>query len=136
MNSVLKPIWNTVDSRDSINPRRACAARITVVVCVCAVMSVRYSTSHFQGPSIGPQTIPRGVFINVEIIIICGVFSETAAFWSYGLKNRLTSSGSVCSVYLEGTRIKSQRRACINSRMLSLYYCVAARVRLCASYIL
>ena len=29
------------------NPRRACAARVTVVVCVC--LSVCYSTSHFTG---------------------------------------------------------------------------------------
>ena len=41
-----------------INPRRACAARVTVVV-VCVCLSVRPRAISLHEPSIAPQTIPR-----------------------------------------------------------------------------
>ena len=60
-----------------INPRRACAARVTVIavcVCVCVCVSVK---SHFtSGASVRPVTYSAGN----EGQNICGVFSKTHAF--------------------------------------------------------
>ena len=67
-----------------VNPRRACAARVTVVgsVCVCVCVSVK---SHLTpGASVHPEnTVTYSA--GKEGQKICGVFSETAPFKSYGV---------------------------------------------------
>ena len=77
-------------SKFIINPRRACAARFTVLghVCVCVCLSVK---SH----------LTSGAFVRPENTVvysagnggqnICGVFFETAPFKSYGVKRKLKS---------------------------------------------
>ena len=55
-----------------INPRRACAARVTVVV-----MSVCLSVRYTSGASFRPENAVTYSAGN-EGKIICGVFSETA----------------------------------------------------------
>ena len=59
-----------------VNPRRACAARVTVVVvCVCVCLSVK---SHLtSGASVRPENAVTYSAGN-EGQKICGVFSETA----------------------------------------------------------
>ena len=60
---------------------------------------------------------------------VCGVFSETAGFESYGVMQKRTSSVSTCSVYLEGIRSHNDGRVSTPACYLLL---VAARVRLSA----
>ena len=77
-----------------INPRRACAARVTVLghVCVCVCVSVCLSVkSHLtSGASVRPEnTVVYSVGNGGQNI--CGVFFETAPFKSYGVKRKLKS---------------------------------------------
>ena len=66
-NSLLKGI---------INPRRACAARVTpMCVCVCVCVSVNRHLTH--GASVRPENAVTYSAGN-ESQNICGVFSETA----------------------------------------------------------
>ena len=69
-----------------INPRRACAARVTVVVvCVCHsfILSVmRELTSPVIDRVNNKLTYPAADGGQK----ICGIFSETALFKSYGVK--------------------------------------------------
>ena len=60
-----------------INPRRACAARVTVVgsVCVCVCVSVKSHLTY--GASVRPENAVTYSAGN-EGQNICGVFSETA----------------------------------------------------------
>ena len=60
-----------------INPRRACAARVTVVgsVCVCVCVSVKSHLTY--GASVRPENAVTYSAGN-EGQKICGVFSETA----------------------------------------------------------
>ena len=59
--------------RKTINPWRACAARVTVVVvCVCRQSFTEHLTSRAMNRL---QTVPPGIGKKV-----CRVFSETAAF--------------------------------------------------------
>ena len=60
-----------------INPRRACAARVTVVgsVCVCVCLSVKSHLTY--GASVRPENAVTYSAGN-EGQKICGVFSETA----------------------------------------------------------
>ena len=85
-------VWWEVFVRENrlINPRRACAARVTVLgrVCVCVCLSVK---SH----------LTSGASVRLENTVvysagnggqkICGVFFETAPFKSYGVKRKLKS---------------------------------------------
>ena len=68
-----------------INPRCPCAARVTVVV-VCVCLSVHYSTSHFNCSTNNTTYSASGIGRK-----ICRVFSETAAFGSYGMKHERKS---------------------------------------------
>ena len=61
-----------------VNPRRACAARVTVVV-----VSVCLSVSLTSGASVSPENSATYSAAK-EGQNICGVFSETASFQSYG----------------------------------------------------
>ena len=71
-----------------INPRRACAARVTVVVvsvclsvCLCVCVSVK---SHLTfGASVRPENAVT-YSVGNKGQKICGVFSDTASFQSYG----------------------------------------------------
>ena len=82
-----------------INPRRACAARVTVVavsvcvcVCVCVCLSVK---SHLtSGASVRSENYATYSAGN-EGRKNCGVFSETASFQSYG---------TLCIVWLPCSR--------------------------------
>ena len=66
-----------------INPRCACTARVTVVVvCVC------HLTSRAINPSTNNPSIQRQIYKGGKI---CRVFSETAAFESYGVKHERKS---------------------------------------------
>ena len=69
-----------------INPRRACAARVTVVVvlvCLSVILSVmRELTSPVIERVKNKLTYPAAD----EGQKICGIFSETALFKSYGVK--------------------------------------------------
>ena len=63
-----------------INPRRACAARVTVVGSVC--VSVKSNLT--PGASVRPEnTVTYSAGNGGQKI--CGVFSETAPFKSYGV---------------------------------------------------
>ena len=75
-----------------VNPRRACAARVAVVVCLTS-RAINRSTND--------------ITYSASDKIICGVLSETTAFGSYGVHAR---AGSACSVYLEGTRSHREGR--------------------------
>ena len=70
-----------------VNPRRACAVRVTVLgrVCVCVCISVK---SHLtSGASVRPEnTVMYSVGNGGQKI--CGVFFETAPFKSYGVKRK------------------------------------------------
>ena len=60
-----------------VNPRRACAARVTVVgsVCVCVCLSVKQHLTY--GASVRPENAVTYSAGN-EGKTFCGVFSETA----------------------------------------------------------
>ena len=67
-----------------INPRHACAAMVTVVVvCVSVCLSASYLTSREINRSTNDSTYSA----SDKGRNICGGFSETAAFWSYGMKH-------------------------------------------------
>ena len=70
-----------------INPRRACAARVTVVVvsvclsvCVCVCLLSHIITF---GASVRPENAVT-YSVGNKGQKICGVFSDTASFQSYG----------------------------------------------------
>ena len=65
-----------------VNPRRACAARVTVVGSVCVCVSVKSNLT--SGASVRPENIVAYSAGNGGQKI-CGVFSETAPFKSYGV---------------------------------------------------
>ena len=71
---------STKSSAAFINPRCACAARVTVVGSVCA--SVKSNLT--SGASVRPENFVTYSTGN-EGQNICGVFSETASFKSYGV---------------------------------------------------
>ena len=65
-----------------INPRRACAARVTVVVlCVCVCVSLFQLTSRML---IRAKNEAACLASN-EDQMICVIFSENASFKSYGV---------------------------------------------------
>ena len=75
-----------------INPRRACAARVTVVVRVCVCVCVSVKSKLTSGASVRPETSVTYSTGN-EGQKICGDFSETAPLrrsstasveWPYG----------------------------------------------------
>ena len=66
-----------------INPRRACAARVTVVGSVCLCIAIQ----HFTYSSTNDATYLTGN----EGQKICGIFSVTTVFVSYGVKHGLKS---------------------------------------------
>ena len=73
-----------------INPRRACAARVTVLgsVCVCVCVSVKSNLT--SGASVRPEnTVTYSAGNGGQKI--CGVFFETAPFKSYGVKRKRKS---------------------------------------------
>ena len=64
-----------------INPRRTCAVRVTVVVVYVCLSVTRHLTSRAINPSTNNTTY-SGSSIGRNV---CRVFSETAAFESYGV---------------------------------------------------
>ena len=75
------------------NPRRACAARVTVVglcvcVCVCVCLSVKSHLTY--GASVRPENAVTHSAGN-EGQNICGDFPETTAFKSYAAKHERKS---------------------------------------------
>ena len=66
-----------------INPRRACAARVTVVgsVCLCVCVSVSVKSHLTYGASVRPENAVTYSAGN-EGQKICGVFSENAPLQS------------------------------------------------------
>ena len=77
---------------DIINPRRACAARVTVVgsvcVCVCVCLSVKSHLTY--GASVRPENAVTYSAGN-EGQKICGDLPETTAFKSYAAKHERKS---------------------------------------------
>ena len=73
-----------------INPRRACAARITVLgsVCVCVCLSVKSHLTY--GASVRPENAVTYSAGN-EGQKICGDLPETTAFKSYATKHERKS---------------------------------------------
>ena len=75
-----------------INPRRACAARVTVVgsvcVCVCVCLSVKSHLTY--GASVRPENAVTYSAGN-EGQTICGDLPETTAFKSYAAKHERKS---------------------------------------------
>ena len=77
-----------------INPRRACAARVTVVgsvcvsVCLCVCLSVKSHLTY--GESVRPENAVTYSAGN-EGQKICGDLPETSAFKSYAAKHELKS---------------------------------------------
>ena len=67
-----------------INPRRACAARVTVVVVsVCLSVCVSVKSHLTFGASVRPENAVT-YSVGNKGQKICGVFSDTASFQSYG----------------------------------------------------
>ena len=87
------------------NPRRACVASVTVVVCECMCLSVK---SHLtSGASVRPENTVTYSAGNGGPNI-CGVFSETASFKSYGVICLPTASYSdIAAVFCATFRWKS-----------------------------
>ena len=78
-----------------INPRRACAARVTVLgyvcVCVCVCVCVSVCLSHLTyGASVRPENAVAYSAGN-EGQKICGDLPETTAFKSYAAKHQRKS---------------------------------------------
>ena len=75
-----------------INPRRACAARVTVLgrVCVCVSVCLSVKSHLTSGASVRPENTVVYLAGN-EGQNICGVFFETAPFKSYGVKRKRKS---------------------------------------------
>ena len=73
-----------------INPRRACAARVTVLgsVCVCVCLSVKSHLTY--GASVRPENAVTYSTGN-EGQKICGDLPETTAFKSYATKHERKS---------------------------------------------
>ena len=72
-----------------INPRRACASRVTVVVlCVSVCLSVKSHLTY--GASVRPENAVTYSAGN-EGQKICGDFPETTAFKSYAAKHEQKS---------------------------------------------
>ena len=74
-----------------INPRRACAARVTVVgvclsvcVCVCVCVSVK---SHLTSRMSNRAINEHAYLVAYERQKLCGDFLETTAFKSYAAKH-------------------------------------------------
>ena len=69
-----------------VNPRHACAARVTVVVvsvCVCVSVCVSVKSHLTLEASLRPENAVKYSVGSVGQKI-CGVFSDTASFQSYG----------------------------------------------------
>ena len=81
-----------------INPRRACAARVTVVgfVCVCVCLSVKSHLTY--GASVRPENAVTYSTGN-EGQKICGDLPETTAFKSYAAKHERKSQLLIISTY-------------------------------------
>ena len=113
-----------------VNPRRACAARVTAVGFVCLSVTLHLTSRTSVRPR-NDTIYPTGD----EGQKICGVFSENAPLQSWSasgivrlmrsrpfypcgrracaynyFQQALTSTGSACSVYLEGTRSHNEGR--------------------------
>ena len=92
--------------------------------CVSVRLSVRYSTSHFTShESLHKRYQVFSVGYRSKL---CGVFSETAGFGSYGVKHGrkiqlLIKTGLSRAGHLALCILKAQRMVCINSRMLYIY---------------
>ena len=74
-----------------INPRRACAARVTVVVlCVCLSVCLSVKSHLTYGASVRPENAVTYSAGN-EGQKICGDLPETTAFKSYAAKHERKS---------------------------------------------
>ena len=74
-----------------INPRRACAARVTVVVlCVCLSVCLSVKSHLTYGASVRPENAVTYSAGN-ESQKICGDLPETTAFKSYAAKHERKS---------------------------------------------
>ena len=92
-----------------VNPRRACAARVTVLgsvcVCVCVCQSVNY------GASVRPENAATYSAGN-EGQNICGDLPETTAFKSYAAKHERKSQLLIIPTYrCQLSPLDTQRRA-------------------------
>ena len=71
-----------------INPRRACAARVTVLglcVCVCVCLCVCLHLFSPYRDQAGSSAIPKAL-AQQGVEKLCGDFAKTAAFERYGVK--------------------------------------------------
>ena len=76
---------------DLVNPRRACAARVTVLglcVCVCVCVSVK---SHLTSGMSNRAINVHSYLMAYERLKICGDLPETTAFKSYAAKHERKS---------------------------------------------
>ena len=73
-----------------VNPRRACAARVTVLGRVCLSVCLSVKSHLTSGASVRPEnTVAYSAGNGGQNI--CGVFFETAPFKSYGVKRKRKS---------------------------------------------
>ena len=81
-----------------INPRRACAARVAVVVvCVCQSAGLSVCVSPLLDISLHRFTNNTTYSASGIGQKVCGVFSATAGFESYGVKQRIALSKQTLS---------------------------------------
>ena len=75
-----------------VNPRRACAARVTVVGCVCVCLSVCVSVkSHLTSEMSNRAIKEHAYLVAYERQKICGDLPETTAFESCAAKHERKS---------------------------------------------
>ena len=77
MAMMIQMLANPSNNSHIINPRRACAARVTVVGSVCLSVCVSVKSHLTYGASVRPENAVTYSAGN-EGQKICGVFSETA----------------------------------------------------------
>ena len=73
-----------------VNPRRACAARVTVVGCVCLSVCVSVK-SHLTSETSNRAIKEYAYLVAYERQKICGDLPETTAFKSYAAKHERKS---------------------------------------------
>ena len=91
------------------NPRRACAARVTVLGCLCVCLSVKSHLTY--GASVRPENAVTYSAGN-EGQKICGDLPETSAFKSYAAKHEQKANMLIIPTYrCQLSPLDTQRRA-------------------------
>ena len=121
VHNMMRQIFLLTTSAGGIfNPRRACAARVTVVGCVCVCLSVKKHLTY--GASVRPENAVTYSAGN-EGKKICGVFSETAPL-------QRSSTPSVVRL-MRSRPFLSLRKMCMRMSSHACIYTAAITPRVC-----